>query len=43
MSEFNLSYEQLKKKAELKEGSSPSDQIIHWWIQMGLIARKKLS
>lgn len=41
MSEFNMSYEQLKEKAGLKEGSNPSDQIIHRWIQMGLIVRKK--
>ena len=41
MAEFNLSYEQLKEKVGLKKSSSPSDQIIHRWIQMGLIARKK--
>ncbi len=40
MSKFYLRYDESKEKAGIKEDIL-SDQIIHSWIQLGLIERKK--
>lgn len=40
MSNFNLSYTQLKEKAGIRE-NEPSDSTIHRWIQLDLIPYQK--
>jgi len=40
MSDFSLSYGELKKKAGI-ESNQPSDSTIHRWIQFGLIECEK--
>ena len=40
MSNFNLSYSELKEQAGIKN-DEPSDSTIHRWIQFGLISHKK--
>lgn len=42
MSEYNLTYSQLKEKADLIK-NSPSDATIHRWIQFCHIPRKELN
>ncbi|MCK4396517.1 MAG: MerR family transcriptional regulator [Candidatus Marinimicrobia bacterium] len=42
MSEFNLTYSQLKEKAGVKNNpANPTDSTIRRWIQFGLIVHRK--